>query len=89
MPIGKSEKKKERNVKNIGYLDDLKLQYDDPIAHFKQVVKDMTLEKTKDTKVVLTIDKSAIIDTNSPNINVKSAFIYKMIHTLGLPDILG
>lgn len=38
-------KVKQRMVKDLGYLDELQKQFDDPIAHFKTVAKQMTAEK--------------------------------------------
>ena len=32
-------KVKHKNVETIGYLEDLKKLYDDPIAHFKEIAK--------------------------------------------------
>ena len=36
---------KKRMIQNLGYLDELEKIYPDPIAHFKEVAKEMTLEK--------------------------------------------
>jgi len=36
---------KQRMIKNLGYLDELEKIYPDPIAHFKEVAKQMTQEK--------------------------------------------
>lgn len=38
-------KVKQKTIQKIGYLDDLKKQYDDPIAHFKQIAKDKNNEE--------------------------------------------
>lgn len=38
-------KVKRRSVMKIGYLSDLKKEYDDPIAHFTELAKKMTEEK--------------------------------------------
>ena len=38
----KEGKVKQRMVKDLGYLDELEKQFDDPIAHFKAVAKQMT-----------------------------------------------
>ncbi len=40
-----TKKTKKRRIKNLGYLEDLKKQYDDPISHFKEVARQMTLEQ--------------------------------------------
>ena len=36
---------KKHMIQNLGYLDELEKIYPDPIAHFKEVAKQMTLEK--------------------------------------------
>ncbi len=40
-------KVKQRMIKDLGYLDELEQLYDDPIAHFKAVAKQMTEEKNR------------------------------------------
>lgn len=48
-------KVKQRMIKDLGYLDELEKKFDDPIAHFKMVAKEMTAEKnlTKETVQVM------------------------------------
>lgn len=38
-------KVKHKTIKKLGYLDDLKRQFDDPITHFKEVAKQMNKEE--------------------------------------------
>lgn len=45
-------KSRQKNVKKIGYLDELQKSYDDPIAHFTQVAKDMTKEDQPETFII-------------------------------------
>ncbi len=40
-------KVKQRKVKALGYLDELEQLYEDPVAHFKDVAKQMTEEKRR------------------------------------------
>jgi hypothetical protein len=40
-------KVKQRMIKDLGYLDELQQQFEDPIAHFKEVAKQMTEEKNR------------------------------------------
>jgi len=40
-------KVKRRTVKKLGYLSELKKEYSDPIAYFKEEAKRMTEEKKK------------------------------------------
>lgn len=43
---------KTKRVMNIGYLEDLQKQYDDPIAHFQDVAKKMSEEYSTETKPI-------------------------------------
>ncbi len=40
-------KVKQRMIQDLGYLDELQHQFEDPIAHFKEVAKQMTEEKNR------------------------------------------
>ena len=51
-----SKKSKSKTVKSLGYLEDLKKEYDDPIAYFKEVAKQMTEEENERRKVTITFD---------------------------------
>lgn len=44
-------KTKQKTIKKLGYLNDLKKEYDDPIAHFKKIAK----EKSNDEITEITI----------------------------------
>ncbi len=58
-------KVKQRNVKSLGYLDELEKEFDDPIAYFKEVAKQMTKE-SKEEEGLLTFNFLAddTIDTS-------------------------
>lgn len=61
-------KVKHSTVKTLGSLDTLKKQYDDPIAHFKEVVKQMNEEeKLNKSPLTLTIDKNEEMTENTDN----------------------
>jgi len=57
-------KAKAKTVKTLGYLDELKKQYDDPIAHFQKVVTQMN-EENQD--ITITISKNAKLSDNEDN----------------------
>ena len=50
---------KTKTIKSLGYLDILEKQYDDPIAHFTEVVKKMNEEK-KNNSTPLTLKKTNV-----------------------------
>lgn len=57
-----------RTIKSIGYLDNLKKEYDDPIAYFSQKAADMTIEKNKEKSKAITIDTSEKMHTQTDDI---------------------
>ena len=42
-------KTKHRKIKSLGYVDDLEKEFDDPISHFTEIAKQMTLEANQDS----------------------------------------
>jgi Transposase len=77
-------------VESFGYIDELKKQYDDPVAHFKQVVEDRnntekqdaaeyTIKARKDQKIGKEIECRK---------NYGYIIIMKLIYELGLPGFL-
>ena len=52
-----------RTVESIGYLENLKKEYRDPIAYFSKKAADMTIEKKKEKSKVIIIDTSEKMDT--------------------------
>lgn len=63
-------KPKHRVVQKIGYLDQLYDQYADPIAHFTQLAKQMTIESKENLSISLNIDLNATIDDGFNLFNV-------------------
>ena len=52
----KDGKPRAKTVVYLGYLDELQKQYDDPIAHFKEVARRMTEEEREQNKLTLMLD---------------------------------
>jgi len=75
----------DRTVKSLGYLDQLEKEYDDPIAHFKEVVRRMTEEENAKKKLTLTVnmDEQLAQGTDGRK-NFGYAAILKIYHELGL-----
>lgn len=79
-----TKKTKQRKVKSIGFLDDLEKQYDDPIAFFANLAKEMT-EDAKEHELSLdftfspneTIDSSNVLRRNL-GFSVLSYFYHKL-----------
>lgn len=75
-------KVKHKNIETIGYLDDLKKVYDDPISHFKEVAKQRTKEQINE--LVIKNLSSKIIDNNSTAKNLGYIALKKIYNELDL-----
>ena len=74
-----------KTIQSLGYLDVLKKEYDDPIAHFKEIARKMTKEENTERKLTLSIymnEKLPPITDNRKNFGY--AAILKIYHELGL-----
>jgi len=78
-------KPRAKTVKSLGYLDELEKQYDDPIAHFKEVARQMTEEENLKRKLTLSINMDEKLSPATDNRkNFGYAAILKIYHELGL-----
>ena len=80
-------KVKHKNIETIGYLEDLKKVYDDPIAHFKEVARQRTNEEIN--QLVIKDLKSKKIDKNSCLKNLGYVALKKTYQELGITDFLN
>ncbi len=77
-PVTKATKRKR--IKNIGYLEDLEKEYDDPIAHFQQVAKEMSEEYAAETKPIqVALDQSKSLE---PGIDLTKNLGYTALSAL-------
>lgn len=81
-----TKKVRHKTVKSLGYLDDLKKQYPDPIAHFKAVVEEMNKKAALEKQpVTITLDPEETLKENQANRkNIGYAALSKIYHQLGL-----
>jgi transposase len=78
-------KPRSKTVKSLGYLDVLEKEYDDPIAYFKEVARQMTEEENSKKKLTLAINMDEKISPDTDNRkNFGYAAILKIYHELGL-----
>lgn len=78
-------KPKAKTIQSLGYLDVLKKEYDDPIAHFKEIARKMTEEENTERKLTLSIYMDEKISPGTDNRkNFGYAAILKIYHELGL-----
>lgn len=69
----------------VGYLSDLKGEYDDPIAHFSQVAKEMTEQKKTDTRATIQIDMSEQMEVGESDLkNVGHGILKELYKQLEL-----
>ena len=86
----KNGKVKHSTVQNLGDLEELKKQFDDPISYFKEVVRKMNEEeKANNTPLTLTIDKNEKLDYNTDNLhNFGYAALSKVYHELEIDNFI-
>lgn len=80
-------KSKQKTIEKIGYLDDLKKIYDDPISHFREIAKQRNSEAINE----LTIKNlnSKTIECNSKTKNLGYILLKKVYKELGIDEILN
>jgi transposase len=75
-------KLKKKTVKSLGYLDKLKECFPDPIAHFREVAAQMTIE---DAPISINIDRDKLLVVDGEGRkNFGYAALSKIYHELGL-----
>ena len=82
----KNGKVRHKTIEKIGYLDDLKEIYDDPISHFKELAK----QKSKNEITEFTIKNlnTKIIDNTSNFKNLGYIALQKIYKELGLDEFM-
>ena len=71
---------KTKRIMNIGYLEDLQKQYEDPIAHFQEVAKKMSEEQNTQTKPIqISLDPTKALE---PGIDLIKNFGYTALSVL-------
>lgn len=61
-------KVRQKTIEKLGYLEDLKKQFDDPLAHFKEIAKQMNKEEVKEYTIKNL--KNKVIDNSSRTKNL-------------------
>jgi len=83
---GKSTKK---TIKSLGYLDELEKQYADPIAHFREVARQMTEEEKSTRRVQFAVDMDEELPVGAIGTkNLGYALPLKIYHQLGLDKFI-
>ena len=80
-------KVKQKTVQKIGYLDNLKQKYDDPISHFKEIAKQRNNEEIKEYTIKNFNSKS--INNESISKNLGYVILEKVYDELNISNILN
>lgn len=76
---------KQKLIENLGYLDELKKIYKDPIEHFKKVAKEKTSEYSETRKIEFELSKNTkLISNKKYRKNLGYAIPKKIYHELSI-----
>ena len=75
-------KVKHKNIETIGYLEDLKKLYDDPIAHFKKIAKQRNNEQLNEL-IIKNLSSKLLTNDDKPK-NLGYCILKKVYNELGL-----
>ena len=81
-------KVKQKTIKKIGYLEDLKKQYDDPIKHFKEVAKQRNNEEITELVIKNINTQTLSIDDDNQK-NLGYTIIKKLYQELGIKNFIN
>ena len=79
-------KVRHKTIEKLGYLEDLEKQYEDPIAHFKEMAKQMNKENI--TEYTIKNISTRTIDNSSRSRNLGYVALRKIYDELGLENFL-
>lgn len=75
----------DRTIKSLGYLDELEIEYEDPITHFKEVARKMTEAEKAKKKLTLSFNLEEELEAGADERkNFGYAAILKVYHQLEL-----
>ena len=83
-----NKKVKQKVIQKLGYLDDLKNKYNDPISHFKQVAKELNSKDVFNIPNNLNKDEDLKIDENELK-NLGYVFLKKIYEELNLKQFFN
>ncbi|WP_373657541.1 IS1634 family transposase ISSeq4 [Sporomusa acidovorans DSM 3132] len=80
-------KVKQKTIEKLGYLDDLKKSYDDPIAHFKSIAKERNLADTSERSIEVSLNRRLESNTSTRK-NLGYAIAKRIYSLLGINKFL-
>ena len=82
-------KVKQKTIQKIGYLDEFEKDFDDPIAYFKKVAKNMEQERKEEKNITITFDMDDQLERNNKNRKNYGYIVFsKIYHELGIDVFL-
>ena len=75
-----SKQSRTRTIQSLGYLDDLKKQFPDPVSHFEQIVAQKNEERKVNASATVSIDLSSPLDKNENNLKNVGYGIFKHLY---------
>jgi hypothetical protein len=83
------KKSRTKTVRSIGYLDELEKEYDDPIAHFTALAKELDRERLADKRLTVTLDSGEKLKKGGVNRkNYGHVVFSKIYHELEIDRFL-
>ena len=79
-------KVKHKNIKTLGYLDDLKKEFDDPIAHFKEEARKIS-NNLLNEYTIKDLQTQKIENNNKPK-NLGYCIVKRIYKELGIKELL-
>ena len=87
---GTDGKPSKKNIKTIGYADLHADQYEDPIAHFKEVARQMTAEEKEKRQMIFSVNMDENLQQGMAGAkNLGYAIPLKIFYQLGLDKFLS
>lgn len=85
-----TKKIRSKTIKTLGYLDVLEKDYDDPVAYFTAMAKEMDdARKRENASYTITIGKQECLDIGTDNVkNFGYAALSRIYHELGIHTFL-
>ena len=80
-------KVKQKTIEKLGYLEDLKKQYDNPISHFKEIAKQRS--NSDINELVIKNLKTKTIDNNCQQKNLGYIILKKVYNELEIHSVLN
>jgi transposase len=81
---------KTSTIKSLGYVDELEKEYDDPVAHFREVARLMTEEEQAKKKLTLKINMDEELERSAEGRkNFGYGAVLKIYHELGLQSFFN